>query len=109
MALQVSYLGKGKGIKAIWEAVDGVDTGAGVDMGGYPDRTVTATGDFGGGTVTIEGSNDGTVWQTLSEPDGTALTFTANGVAVIAESTQYVRQTMAGGAAADVDVIIVGY
>lgn len=109
MALTVEHLARGKGIKALWEAIDGVDTGATVDMGGYPDRTVTVTGTMGSSTVTIQGSNDNVVWQTLSDPTGSPLTFTAAGVKVIAEATRYVRHSTAGGAAADIDVIIVGY
>jgi hypothetical protein len=71
---------------------------------------VTVTGTFDSATITIQGSNDKTTWQTLSEPDGTALTFTSAGVKVIAEATRYVRETSAGGGAStDVDVIVIGY
>lgn len=107
MALTVAMLDRGNGKRAFWEAVDGTDTGAAVDLGGYPDRTVTVTGTFNGTTITIQGSNDNSVWQTLSDPAGIALTFTAAGVKVIAEATQYVRQTSAGGGGStDVDVIV---
>lgn len=72
------------------------------------DRTVTVDGTFGGSTVSLEGSNDGTNWHPLTAVGGSAITFTAGGVAVIAENTLFVRPSVAGGAGVDVDVIIAG-
>lgn len=55
------------------------------------DRSVQVTGTFGGGTVLIEGSNDGVTWFTLNDLSAAALSFTANGLKQILELTRYIR------------------
>lgn len=58
----------------------------------YPEKSVQLTGTFGGGTVVIQGSNDGgTTWFTLTDPQGNPLSFTAVGGERIQENTQKVR------------------
>jgi hypothetical protein len=60
---------------ASW-ALGNADTGIAIDMTDYADRSVQVEGTFGSATITIEGSNDGTNWETLRDPQGVALTFT---------------------------------
>jgi hypothetical protein len=55
------------------------------------DRSVQVSGTFGGGTVLIEGSNDGSNWFTLTDPTGAALSFAAAGLKQILELTRYIR------------------
>lgn len=57
----------------------------------YPNKTVHLTGTFGGGTVVIEGSNDGVTYTTLTDLQGNALTITAPAIEKIEECPQYVR------------------
>lgn len=74
------------GWQVVWAAMGNADTGlavgsvigdggtavlpAGGGMGfaGFSDRSFEITGTFGGATVTIEGSNEGTNFQTLITP-----------------------------------------
>lgn len=80
-----------------WEALVGnTDVGEGVQLGGWADRTVQFVGTWAAGTVVFEGSNDSTdgadgTWQTLSDPQGNALTATANGIEAVLELPRWVR------------------
>lgn len=85
-------------------AADGSTTAAtfNFDMNG---AVLVATGTFGSGTVTFEGSVDGTNWYTLLDGfDGTALTLTASGMARVAGDHPWVRATVAGSTTPDIDV-----
>lgn len=76
-----------------WTALTGTDDGAPGDVVQYPDKSVQLLGTFGGGTVLIEGSNDGgTTWATCNDAGtGAALSFTAPGIKQILENPQRVR------------------
>lgn len=72
----------------------GTDDGAPLEFLPWADRSVQVgtTGDnFNAGTVIIEGSNDGVLWQTLKDPAGAALSFTAAGLRQVLESTAFIR------------------
>lgn len=91
-----------------WETLTESDTAAAAEVPDYPDKTVTVTGTFGSATVVIQGSNDGTNWYTLSEIDGTALSFTvASETKTILENPLFVRASASGGSSQDVDIIII--
>jgi hypothetical protein len=78
--------------KTTWTALTGTDTGQAEAAPQYPTKTVQVFGTFGGGTVLIEGSNDGgTTWVTLTDPQGNALSFTAAGAEKVQEITQLIR------------------
>ncbi len=91
---------------ATWADLDGTDDGKPVIFGFYNDKTVQFTS--GAGTVTIQGSNDGTNWSTLNDVNGVDLSALATGsMATIAEAPLYVRPVVAGPAT-NGKVIIVG-
>jgi hypothetical protein len=85
----------GDGSTALWTwALTGTDDGAPVQFAQWSDRSVQVgiSGDtFGGGTVILEGSNDGATWTTIRSPDSTTLSFTAAGLKAILETTVYIR------------------
>lgn len=89
-----------------WEGLVSTDTGTPAKISDYPDRTVQAVGTFGGGSITIKGSNDGTTWSTLHDNLGVTLVLTDSAPRLIAENTDYIRPEAA--ATTDVDVIIIG-
>ena len=65
---------------------------------GSGDRTIQVTGTFGaGGTVHVQGSNDGSNWFQLKDPSNTAIAFTAAGLRAILESPLYVRPYINAG------------
>jgi hypothetical protein len=55
------------------------------------DRCVAVTGNFAGGTVVFEGSNDNSNYFTLTNPVGGNVQFTAAGLMQITEAAAYVR------------------
>lgn len=76
----------------------GSDVGSPLELPGWADRSVQVTGTFGtGGTVVIEGSNDGTNYVTLNNLQGSALSFTSASLKGIAENTRYIRPRVSAG------------
>lgn len=74
------------------------DVGSALEMAGSPDRSVQVIGTFGvGGTCVIQGSNDGTNYATLTDPQGNALSFTATGLEAVTELTRYIRPRITAG------------
>ena len=74
----------------------------------FSDKTFIVSGSFTGApTVVIEGSNDGTNWQPLSNRQGTAMSFTAAGMNTSQDRPVYVRpRVSAGGGGASVLVTV---
>lgn len=63
----------------------------------YLDRTFQVTGTFGGASLVIEGTNDGTNWATLSDPNGVALSITSAGIYQVIQVTLKMRPRVSGG------------
>jgi len=74
-----------------WACALAADDYTAVDLPGKADRTVQASGTWGGGTIVIEGSIDGTTYKTLTDPQGNALSFTADAIEAISENVRYIR------------------
>ncbi len=74
------------------------DVGSAIEYPAHSDRSVQVDGTFGaGGTVVIQGSNDGTNWYTLNDPQGNALSFTSSKIEAVMEITQYIRPKVTAG------------
>jgi hypothetical protein len=91
-----------------WTLANG-ENGAGKKL--PPNRSlgasVQATGNFGGGTLTIEVSNDNSNFFPLTLLDGSAApTLTANGLIEVATGAEYIRASLAGGSGGSVDVTL---
>lgn len=91
-----------------WAAMGNADSGTGVNMTQFPDRTFGVNGTFGGATVVLEGSMDGTVYTTLQDFKGNAISFTAAGVALVSECPLLVRARTSGGSGTNLDAYLVG-
>ena len=106
-----TWLAKGV-YKTTWETLTGTgDTAAAERAAAVPDKTIHVFGTFESATVTIQGSNDGgTTYTTLADPNGNALTFSANGMETILENPQLIRPTASGATGGtDVDVIMISH
>lgn len=103
-----SWLGRGLH-QSKWTGLLNGDDGAAQLNGSLPDKTVHVKGTFGtGGTIIIEGSNDGSTWKTLTDPQGTALSFTAEGMEAVQESPAYMRpRVTAGDGTTDLTCILI--
>ena len=91
-----------------WSGLLNGDDGTRVTLSDFPDRTVQFLGTFGtGGSVSFEGSNDGTNWLVLTDPQGNAITKTAASMEFVTETPLYVRpRVTAGDGTTDLTVIL---
>lgn len=90
-----------------WEGLDAGDDGDPFEMPGASDRSVHIKGNFGsGGVATLKGSNDGVTFVTLTDPQGTPISFSAEALVAVSELTRYVRPELAGGTSPAVDVYL---
>jgi hypothetical protein len=81
-----------------WSGLLNGDAGSAVDWVDFADRCFQVSGTFGaGGSLTIQGSNDGATWSTLADPQGTALTFTSARIEQALELPRYVRPSVTAG------------
>ena len=69
--------------------------------------SVQVTGTFGGATVALQVSNDGTNFVTLKDGTGTAITFMAAGMAEFSTAALFIKPTSSGGTADNVTVTVV--
>jgi len=84
-------------------------TGAPIQMAEYADRTIHVKGTFGAAaTIVWEGSNDGVTYVTLTDPQGNALSKTAEAIETVMEVTRFARPRLASGGdgSTDIDVIV---
>lgn len=117
VAATISARSNARSIVMAWLAMTTTNNiGVGRDGGlcqfpAYPDRTVQITGTFGtGGSVQIEGSNDGgTTWTILTDPLGNNLVFTSSGMKQITEMPDAIRaKVTAGDGTTSLNVYIAG-
>jgi hypothetical protein len=80
-----------------WSGMLSGDSGRSVDYSDFADRSVQFVGTFGGASVSLQGSNDGENWHTLSDPFGAPITKTSASLSAVTEMTRYVRPLVSGG------------
>lgn len=73
------------------------DTGLPAELPAWADRSVQIEGTMGGATIVFEGSNDGTNYRTLTDPQGNAISKTAAAIEQVTELSRYVRPVTSGG------------
>ena len=74
------------------------DTGQPAQFPAWADCSWQVTGTFGaGGNVAVEGSNDGVNYETLNDPFGVALNFSAAALKQCTEHAQYLRPHVTAG------------
>lgn len=88
----------GESALASWVGLANGEAGSPVSYGAYSDRSIQFGGTFGaGGTIVLEGSNDGVNYVTLTDPQGNAISKTAAGIETIEEPTVLVRPRVTAG------------
>jgi len=92
--LDASYL---QSWQITWTGLTNGDTGQALQMPAWADRSVQIVSPGSTGTIVIEGSNDGTNYKTLTDPQGNSLSFTSAGLEEIMEATIYVRPRISAG------------
>lgn len=81
----------------VWAGMAANDVGQPTSNCQYTDKSVQVSGTFGGAALLLEGSNNGTDWAVLTDPQGNPLTFTAAKIEMVTEATLYVRPRVSGG------------
>lgn len=85
------------------------ETGAPLAFAEYADRSVQVHGTFGaGGSITIEGSNDGANWAQLADPQGNPLVIATAKIEAILECVRFVRPVAAGDGTTNLTVLVFG-
>jgi hypothetical protein len=97
-AIAVTQL-RGSSVVSTWTGLLNTDDGAPYDWSDGPAESfVAVTGTFGtGGSLTIQGSNDGTNWVAMSLQPSGAATFTAAGGGDLAGTPRFVRPIVTAG------------
>ena len=90
-----------------WLALGNAEAGLPILGVGWSDRSIAFEGTFGGATVVLEGSNDGTNYHTLSSPDGVAISYTAATLKEVLEICAYIRPRTSGGAGTSINAYLV--
>lgn len=105
--LDVSYNMTGTSRSVQWSGMATGDSGSAYEVSPWSLISAQATGTFGGATVAIEGSNDGTNFVTLTKaPGSTAASFTAAGLLQVVEHPRYIRPSVTGGAGSGIAVTL---
>jgi len=79
-----------------WAALASGDDGTPVEIPGWADRSVQIQATFGDGTITLQGSNDGTNYHPLTDPQGNDIAKTANDLEQVIELPRYIRPLFSG-------------
>lgn len=81
-----------------WESLANGDDGTPAEWVQYADRSFQVVGTFGaGGNCRIEGSNDGTNWAPLTDPQGNDMNISSAKIEQAEEITRYVRPRVTAG------------
>jgi len=97
---------EGGGYVVTWANVTEADVCAPVAFGGAPDRSVQVVGTFGGATIGVHGSNDGTNFSALTDPQGNDIEITAAKIEAVSELTRYIKPVTSGGSSSSVTIIV---
>jgi hypothetical protein len=81
-----------------WASIANSDNGVAIEMPGSSLRSIQFGGTFGvGGTIVLEGSNDGVTYFTLTDPQGNSISKTSASLEAVQELTRYVRPRVTAG------------
>lgn len=88
-----------RGITTKWSGLATGDEGVPIATGGRQ-ISVQVTGTFGGATVAMQGSNDGSNWVSLNDQAVIAnpCSFTSAGLKGVLQMPKYIRPVVSGGA-----------
>lgn len=95
--------------KVVWSGIVTGDTINALTVPGYNASLICAQigGTFGGATVTLEVSNDGTNYVGAKDLTGTAVSATAAALVQVPSSALYIKPVVTGGSANSINVTLV--
>lgn len=81
-----------------WASLANGDDGTPFAPGDFVDLSVQVVGTFGaGGTIVVEGSNDGVNYATLNNAQGSPISLTAAGLKQVVEACLWIRPRVTAG------------
>ena len=83
----------GKSVMHTWVLTTADHTGAGMEHPGGSDRTITASGTWGGATAAIQGG-DAVTYISLTDPQGNAISKTSDAIEVVTEIPEFTRPNL---------------
>lgn len=85
-------------MRIIWDGLGTGDTGQPFTLSQYADRSVQVVGTFGaGGAIVVEGSNDGTNFSTLTDPQGNSISISTAKIEAVSEIVVALQPRVSGG------------
>lgn len=100
----------GVGIEVItWSPIAAGDTCTGSLVSGQSGAigNIQATGTFGGATIALTGSNDGSTYSNVTDGAGNSASFSAAGMKEFSTAAAYIAPAISGGAGSSVTVRVV--
>lgn len=92
---------------ATWANMVNGDSGRPLAVPEAADRCVQFVGTFDTSTIILEGSNDGTNYEILTDPQGNDISKSAADLEQVVEVTRYIRpRVTAGGASTDISCVL---
>jgi hypothetical protein len=100
--------GDGSTVLLVWTLTSaGSDVALPFAVPAHTDKSIHVSGTFGGGTVTVQGSNNGGAsFIGLTDPTQTAISMTSEAIKAILENTALIRPVLTGGSGTTVVVSI---
>lgn len=101
---------QGDCVVVVWGAITNTNqTAAAVELPYFADKSVQIQGsNFDSATVSLHGSNDGTNFIVLTDPQGNAISKTASGIEAVTEHTRYIKP-VAASHGANTSVVVTVY
>lgn len=96
---------RGSVLSFTWATMANNDTGSPMKHPKHADVTIHILGTFDSSTVVWQGSNDGSNWVTLTDPQGNSISKTAAAIETVSECPLYCRPSVTGGASTSITVI----
>lgn len=78
-------------IKVVWAGLGSDYVGTGYIVSGFPDKSIQIVRASGSHTITIQGSNDDTNYDTLNDPSDNALSALTDGLHQVIENAYKLR------------------
>ena len=89
-----------------WTPVTEADTCRAVQYPEFSDKSIQVAGTFGGASVALNGSNDGSNFAALRDPSSTTIAITTAGIKAVLENTLQVQPAATGGTGQSLTITI---
>lgn len=93
-------------LQTVWTPMGNADTGTPDQLSRWPQKSVQFGGTFGGATVVLEGSDDGTTYATVKDVAGTSVSATSAARFDVLDVPYHIRPRTSGGTGTAITVTL---